>query len=113
MRRVTLKHAASMKSRKSSTPSRERVHGPVASSHAGGMPAISRRLSVATPPEASRKHNASQRDASARWVRHRRFGSLAGIPSGGGSFWTYSGGVAALNHRLTAAMPPASEPATA
>jgi len=31
MRRVTLKHAASMKSRKSPTPSRERVHGPVAS----------------------------------------------------------------------------------
>ncbi len=82
------------------TPSRERVHGPVASSHAGGMPAISRRLSAATPPEVSRKHKASQRDASARWVRHRRFGSLAGIPSGGGSFWTYFGGVAALNHRI-------------
>jgi hypothetical protein len=65
--------------------------------HAGGMKAISRRLSAATPPEPHANQNASQRDASLRRVRRGRIGSigpLAGIPSGCGSFSAYTGGVA-------------------
>ena len=58
--------------------------------HAGGMEAISRRLSVATPPVTGVKCVASQRDASQRRMLRgtfRSFASFAGIPSGCGSFW--------------------------
>ena len=69
--------------------------------HAGGMKAISRRLSAATPPEPHANQNASQRDASTHREGRRTLGPLAGIPSGCDSFSAYPGGVAALNHRLT------------
>jgi hypothetical protein len=70
---------------------------------------VSRRLSKATPPEPHANQNASQRDASMQRERCRTLGPLAGIPSGCGSSGAYSGGVAALNHRLIAGMPPASD----
>jgi hypothetical protein len=62
--------------------------------HAGGMKAISRRLSAATPPEPHANKNASQRDASMQWQRCRICGQFAGIPSGCGCFGAHSGGVA-------------------
>ena len=65
-----------------------------ASRHAGGMKALSRRLSGATPPETSRTRAASQRDARLQWAFRSEFGSFAGIPSGCGYFGAYSGGIA-------------------
>ena len=50
--------------------------------HAGGMKAISLRLSAATPQEPHANQNASQRDASIHRERCRALGALAGIPSG-------------------------------
>jgi hypothetical protein len=80
------------------------------SGHARGMKAISRRLSVATPTELRPKNNASQRDASPGACAIGRFGdllaSLAGCDSVGGSFPVVS---LALNHRLIATMPSASD----
>jgi hypothetical protein len=57
------------------------------------MKAISRRLSVATPPETNPKHNASHRDASLRRVRGGTLGVLASILSGCSFFEIYSGGI--------------------
>ncbi len=62
--------------------------------YAGGIKAISRRLSVAIPPETGRKYNASQRDASLRSMLHLALALVAGIPSGRCSLAVYSGGVA-------------------
>jgi hypothetical protein len=62
--------------------------------HAGGMKAISRRLSAATPPEPHANKNASHRDASMHWQSCRTRGQLAGIPSGCGCFGAHSGAVA-------------------
>jgi hypothetical protein len=62
--------------------------------HAGGMKAISRRLSAATPPEPHANKNASQRDASTQPERCLTPGPLAGIPLGCGCFRAHSGGVA-------------------
>ena len=80
------------------------------SSHAEGMKAISRRLSAATPPEPSPKNKASQRDASTGACVIGNFGdllaSLTGCDSVGGSFPVVS---LALNHRLIATMPSASD----
>ena len=90
-------------------PSLDRAPAPAAFGHAGGMKAISRRLSAATPPEPHANQNASQRDASIHRERCRKLAPLAGIPSRCGCFGAYSGGVTALNHRLIAAMPPASD----
>jgi hypothetical protein len=67
-------------------PSLGRAPAPAAFRHAGGMKAISRRLSAATPPEPHANQNASQRDASMHWERCRTRGPLAGIPSGCDSF---------------------------
>ena len=50
--------------------------------HAGGMKAISLRLSAATPQEPHPNQNASQRDASIHRERFRSLGALAGIPLG-------------------------------
>ena len=91
-------------------PSLDGATAPAAFGHAGGIAAISRRLSVATPPEARANQHASQRDASMHRERFRTLGPLACIPSGCASFGPYSGGVASLDHRLIAAMPPASDP---
>jgi hypothetical protein len=73
------------------------------------MKAISRRLSVATPPETNPKHNASHRDASLRRVRGGTLGVLAGILSGCSFLKFIPVAFASLDHRLIAAMPPASD----
>jgi hypothetical protein len=78
----------------------ERAPAPAPFGHAGGMKAISLRLSATTPQEPHANQNASQRDASIYMQRCRTLGALAGIPSGCGAFGAYSGGVAALDHRL-------------
>ena len=60
----------------------ERAPAPAPFGHAGGMKAISLRLSAATPQEPHANRNASQRDASIHRERFLALGALAGIPSG-------------------------------
>ena len=78
-----------------------------ASGHAGGMKAISRRLSEATPPETTPKHHASQRDASMSGLCKRMRGLLPSLRDGA-VLGRVPVGSLTLNHRLIAMMPPAS-----
>ena len=74
-------------------------------SYPGGMPAISRWLSVATPPVSLKfPHPGGMPDTRAR---HRE---TSGIPPGCEAHLDcISGGVATLNHRLMAVTPPGSD----
>ena len=63
-----------------------------------------------TADDITQKH-ASQRDASLRRLLNGRAGAFSGIPSGCRSFFQPFPVVSlALNHRLKASLPPASEP---
>jgi hypothetical protein len=65
------------------------------SGHAGGMKAISRRLSAATPPESRSKDAASRRDASTSLDTSSEARMLhAGIPSGCRPCAADTGGIA-------------------
>ena len=86
-------------------PSLDSARAPAAFRHAGGMKAISRRLSAATPPEPHANQIASQRDASIHGQRCRTLGPLAGIPSGCDPFGAYPAVVSLRStHRLVSSL---------